>query len=44
MIITCNQYKYVVKEKKTSTFITDDTEISDSERENLDEENSNEKN
>ena len=46
MIITCSQYKYVVKEKKTTTFITDDIEISsdDSERENLDDENSNEEN
>ena len=46
MIITCSQYKYVVKEKKSTTFITDDIEISsdDSERENLDDENSNEEN
>ena len=46
MIRTCSQYKYVVKEKKTTTFITDDIEISsdDSERENLDDENSNEEN
>ena len=38
--------KYVVKEKKTSKFITDDIEISsdDSDMENSDEENSNEEN
>ena len=38
--------KYVVKEKKTSKFITDDIEIysDDSDMENSDEENSNEKN
>ena len=38
--------KYVVKEKKKSEFITDDTEISsdDSHKENSDEENSNEEN
>ena len=40
------EYKYVVKEKKTSKFINDDTEIFsyDSDRENSDEENSNEEN
>ena len=40
------EYKYVVKEKKMSKFITDDKEISsdDSDRENSDEENSNEEN
>ena len=38
--------KYVVKNKKTSKFITDNIEISsdDSDRENSDEENSNEEN
>ena len=40
------EFKYVVKEKKTSKFITYDIEISsdDSDRENSDEENSNEEN
>ena len=38
--------KYVVKEKKTSKFVTDNTEISsdDSDEENSNEENSNEEN
>ena len=38
--------KYVVKEKKTSKFITDDIEIftDDSDRENSDKKNSNEEN
>ena len=38
--------KYVVKEKKTYKFITDDIEIftDDSDRENSDEKNSNEEN
>ena len=45
------EYKYVVKEKRTSKFITDDIETSfddshkeDSDKKNSDEENSNEEN
>ena len=40
------EFKYVVKEKKKSKFITDNIEISsdDSDKENSDEENSNEEN